>query len=378
MKVRTASGCCSNTILKRVKNQTETHYMKCFHCNGCGLMVFFQNDHCGQCGRSLGFLPETLNLAAVELNSQNLWVPFAADANDRAYRSCANEQPDQICNWMVPADDPNPFCVACRLNDTIPNLTVRGNLERWRKLELAKRRCLYTLLQLQLPTEGIPGEGRPSLRFRFLGDDPNGSPITTGHENGIITLNIAEADADERESRRLKLHEPYRTLIGHFRHETGHYYWDRLVANTPHLQPFRELFGDETVNYGAAMQAYYQQGPPTDWAARHITAYASAHPWEDWAETWAHYLHIMDTLETAASFGVSVNADKGAGQISAPKFRTQVNFDELLAAWFPLCCALNSINRGMGLPDLYPFVIPPAVVEKIRFIHHLINPALSK
>ena len=141
-------------------------------------------------------------------------------------------------------------------------------------------------------------------------EDAQNKPVKTGHENGVITVNIAEADEDEREHRRLAMHEPYRTLVGHLRHESGHFYWDRLIANSPNLIQFRELFGDETLDYEVALEAHYKQGPPAEWSERNVTAYASSHPWEDWAETWAHYLHIMDTLETAASFGVGIDPDK--------------------------------------------------------------------
>jgi hypothetical protein len=251
------------------------------------------------------------------------------------------------------------------------------NHERWEKLELAKRRCIYTFLKLGLPIESAPGSNEPSLKFSFLQDKEN-APVKTGHENGMITVNVAEADDDEREHRRLTFHEPYRTLVGHFRHESGHFYWDRLIANSPNLNRFRELFGDETADYDAALQAYYKQGAPAGWQTRTVTAYASSHPWEDWAETWAHYLHIMDTLETAAGFGVSVNPDNAANNASQKNspvmFSGQMDFDAMLAEWIPLTCALNSINRGMGLSDLYPFVIPPAVVEKLRFIHEVIDP----
>ena len=339
------------------------------------MMVFFQNDRCVKCGHQLGFLPDVLDLSALEVATNNQWLASSPLASGSLYRECSNRFQFHACNWMVPENDPNPYCVACRLNEVIPDLTKEKNLERWIKLELAKRRCLYTFLKLGLPVEGGNGN-QPVLSFRFLEDQP-GAPVKTGHENGRITVNIAEADEDEREHRRLQMHEPYRTLIGHLRHESGHYYWDRLIANSNDLNRYRELFGDETVDYGSALQTYYQQGPADDWKDRTVTAYASSHPWEDWAETWAHYLHIMDTLETAAGFGVSVDPDNkandGSKANSSIAFDENMEFDELLAEWIPLTCALNSINRGMGLSDLYPFVIPPAVVEKLRFIHDVIN-----
>ena len=190
-------------------------------------------------------------------------------------------------------------------------------------------------------------------------------------------MNIAEVDDLEREQRRMSLQEPYRTLLGHFRYEVGHYYWDRLIGGTPSLARFRELFGDETQDYAAALKSHYAQGPPSNWQARCVSAYATAHPWEDWAETWAHYLHIVDTIETAASFGMTLQPRHPAAQTMTfdPKeligFRT--DFDSMVGNWMPLTYALNSLNRGMGLPDLYPFVLSELVVEKLRFIHQVVQ-----
>jgi hypothetical protein len=356
--------------------ETGFDFMKSFYCASCGMMVFFENDHCVKCQRQLGFLPDVLELSALEPLEDDQWRANSPRANNGVYRSCANREQYKTCNWMVLAEDPNPFCASCRLDEIIPNLKDGNNLARWEKLELAKRRCIYTFLKLDLPIESAAGSNGAALRFRFLQDE-GGSPVKTGHQDGVITVNVTEADTDQREHRRLTLHEPYRTLVGHFRHESGHFYWDRLVANSPHLQRFRELFGDETVDYDAALKTYYQQGPAIDWPDRTVTAYASSHPWEDWAETWAHYMHIMDTLETAASFRMSVDINEKAGtsptKISTPTFDEHTDFDTLLAEWTPLVCALNSINRGMGLPDLYPFTIPPAVVEKLQFIHVIIQ-----
>jgi hypothetical protein len=337
-------------------------------------MVFFENNRCLKCDHPLGFLPEALELRALAdiAGSQGQCRPIGEGADGRTYRNCANGTQHGVCNWLVPADDANTFCLACRLNDVIPNLNDAKNLRRWSKLELAKRRCVYTLLRLGLPVLGAPDKQIPALRFRFLEDQPN-DPVKTGHENGLITINVAEADEDERERRRLQLHEPYRTLVGHFRHESGHYYWDRLIAGSPNLARFRELFGDETAAYDAALREYYRQGPPADWATRTVTPYASSHPWEDWAESWAHYLHIVETLESAAAFDLRVKDDvvhkSGPLQIKADR---HLDFDQLILGWTPLVCALNAINRGMGLSDLYPFVISPPVVEKLRFIHGVV------
>jgi hypothetical protein len=277
----------------------------------------------------------------------------------------------------VPVEDQNPFCAACRLNQIVPDLSIPENLARWHKLELAKRRVIFTLLSLRLPIESDTSENRPSLRFRFLGDSPGSPPVLTGHEGGLITINIAEADDVERERRRVHLNEPYRTLLGHLRHEVAHYYWVRLIADSGWVPRFRELFGDETRDYGAALQTYYQKGPPPDWQTHFVSAYASAHPSEDWAETGAHYLHIRDTLETAAASGLTLQIENSAATKadSASKNTAEAkrSFDRLLENWLPLTCVLNNLNRGMGLPDLYPFVLTGPAIKKLSFVHEVIQ-----
>jgi hypothetical protein len=212
------------------------------------------------------------------------------------------------------------------------------------------------------------------LSFELKADLPD-QPVLTGHENGTICVNIDEADDAERERRRTSLHEPYRTLLGHFRHEIGHYYWDRLIQGSTRLESFRQLFGDEQVNYNDALKLYYEKGPRTDWNQSFVSAYASAHPWEDWAETWAHYMHMADTLETAMACGLSLQPDRQndpALEKLPNKPSTVRSFEEVINPWFPLTYVLNSLNRGMGLADAYPFVLSPVAVEKLRFVHETI------
>jgi len=345
--------------------------LKTFRCDRCANLLFFENVKCLKCGATLGFLPESNTLAAIEPLQNGHWRAPSSSDPKKEFRLCENSRLHEICNWMTPADDPDSFCASCRLNILIPDLSAPGNLERWHKLENAKRRILYTVLRLHLPVQGIPEENRPPLRFKFAADLP-GQPVTTGHADGAITINIAEADDAERERRRVNLHEPYRTLLGHVRHEIAHYYWDRLIARTTWQKPFRALFGDETADYSAALQRHYAQGPPPDWPERHVSAYASSHPWEDWAETWAHYFHIIDMVETAESFGLSLRvklADAPATAKPRSGYDPDTDFDTLLQHWFPLTYALNSLNRGMGLLDAYPFVLSPRAIEKLRFIH---------
>jgi hypothetical protein len=351
--------------------------MKAFHCHGCGSLVFFENVKCVTCGHVLGFLPSPGELAALEPAQNGFWRALTAVESDQCYHFCSNGQQHEVCNWMVEANDPNPFCVSCRLNTLIPNLTVPGNLRRWRNLEMAKRRIIYTIMRLGLPLDGAPEQNRPALRFNFVGDIEGGPTTLTGHLNGLIAINIAEADDDERERRRVHLHEPYRTLLGHLRHEVAHYYWDRLIANSPWLSEFRKLFGDETADYGGALKHYYAQGPPPDWQARHASAYASAHPWEDWAESWAHYFHILDMVETAESFGITLAPKHPAASsmTATPRngYDRNMSFEAVLENWFPLTYALNALNRGMGLHDVYPFSLSNQAIGKLRFIDQVVR-----
>ncbi len=280
---------------------------------------------------------------------------------------------------MIEADDPDHYCTACWHNRTIPDTAIPENAAAWRKIELAKHLLFYSLMKLKLPLNEKNEDGSARLAFDFLASSPQqeGPRVMTGHDNGLITLALEEADDAEREKRRTSMHEPYRTLVGHFRHEVGHYFWDVLVRDGGQLENFHKIFGDESVDYGEALQKHYANGAPPDWQQRFISAYASSHPWEDFAETWAHYLHIVDTLEMARAFGMYVHPRLARpGELDA-----QVDFDPytvrdpkaLIDTWLPLSSALNALNRTMGLLDLYPFVLSPMVIEKLSAIHDLVH-----
>jgi hypothetical protein len=258
----------------------------------------------------------------------------------------------------------------------IPNLS-RTSQEVWYRLEVAKRRLIYGVLSLHLPLEQQDANTPNGVAFSFL-EDPQGlngdsGRILTGHNNGSITINIAEVDDIKREQQRLQHNEPYRTLLGHFRHEIGHYFWDRLIVGTAAQEAFRARFGDERVDYAAALQRHYSVGPPPDWADSFISAYATSHPWEDWAESWAHFMHITDALETAAAIGLSLTPrrpDEPAFAARADSAQAVVkSFDRMIEQWLPLSYVVNNLNRGLGLPDSYPFVLSPVVIEKLRFVH---------
>ena len=351
--------------------------MKLFKCQSCQQILYFENDVCVKCGHTLGYVPEVATVSALEPEG-DLWRALASP--DVLYRFCANAQ-NAACNWLVESTSSESFCLSCRHNRTIPDLTIADNLAHWQKIEIAKHRLFYSLLLLKLPapTKGeSPEEG---LAFDFLAElpQPDAPRVMTGHDNGLITIALAEADDAVREKNRVAMHEPYRTLLGHFRHEIGHYYWDRLVRDGGQLDGCRQLFGDDSQDYGQALQAHYANGAPPDWQANFVSHYASSHPWEDFAETWAHYLHIVDTLEIARAFGLSTQPRPAEDE----ELDASVDFDpyraseigRLIDSWTPLSLALNSLNRAMGQPDVYPFVLSPPVIEKLGFIHRLVHPS---
>jgi hypothetical protein len=266
------------------------------------------------------------------------------------------------------------------LNRFIPDQSVPENQILWHRIENAKRRVVSSLISLGLPVASRVNEDPAhGLAFDFLQSPVNGAPVMTGHENGVITMNVEEADDSKRERIRAKMREPYRTLVGHFRHEVGHYYWDRLIANSYWLSSFRSLFGDERVDYDAALRRNYDIGPPENWSQFYVSSYAGVHPWEDWAETWAHYMHMVDTLGTAVSVGlkpetVAMPFDPFTDDaLYQPGNEDSTRFLSFLNAWLKLSAVLNELSRSMGQPDFYPFVLPRAAVGKLHFVHTLIG-----
>ena len=356
--------------------------MKTFRCDHCGHPLFFENVLCLHCGSTLAFLPNRLALCAIEPvpdDTGGLWRRKRArrvKAESRQYRQCDNNVQHQACNFAVPAEDPNPLCVSCRLTRILPDLTLGENHTRWYRIETAKRRLFYTLARLRLVSVEPPSGDQGGPVFQFLQDQP-GQHVLTGHSNGVITLNVAEADDEERVRRRLALHEPYRTLLGHLRHESGHYYWDRLIAGTDRLEAFRGMFGDERADYAQALQAHYAAGGmPANWQLAHVSAYATSHPWEDWAETWAHYLHMVDLMETASSYSTRVvvpGTDEDDAEEVADPFEGTSDFDHLVDQWVPLTLLVNSLNRSLGQDDAYPFALTAQALEKLRFVHDAIH-----
>jgi hypothetical protein len=360
--------------------------VKTFHCTGCQALIFFENTQCLACGRALAYYADRAEMLALESAGDGVWHSVRGEIVEKeSYKFCANYQDHGTCNWALRGDDPESMCCSCRLTHTIPNLEVPGNVEAWAKLETAKRRLIYALLSLKLPVRSKRTDDEAGLEFRFLSDSVSAgdqSRVLTGHDNGLITINVAESDDVYREKQRLALREPYRTLLGHFRHEIGHYYWDVLIAGSDRLEDFRRLFGDERADYQLSLKQHYDAGPPPNWADSFISAYASTHPWEDWAESWAHVLHMVDALETAHFVGLSVKpARRDEPELSVPAVPTrgQVGvFERLIEEWATLTYVLNNLTRGLGLADAYPFVLSTPIVDKLRFVCETIAGSSTK
>ena len=356
----------------------------------CGSLIFFRNSFCLNCHTALGYDPVVGKVLPLDEGPEpNTWVladKFVTGKADLYWR-CANVNTAAVCNWLVPisgVDHAPSLCVSCRLNRTIPDLTSSENQALWASIEKAKRRVVSALLALGLPViSKVSEDPQRGLAFDILRSPANGPRILTGHDEGLITLNIEEADDVTREKIRKQMHEPYRTLVGHLRHEVGHYYWDRLVDNTPHLENYRELFGDERTDYDEALKKNYEQGPRRDWPAHYVSSYASVHPWEDWAESWAHYMHMLDTLSTALSFGLSAQSVEMPFVPFTPDALWEHGVDKeaflaLLNSWLKLTAVLNELCRSMGQPDFYPFTLPTPTVRKLHFIHSVIRAACSE
>lgn len=323
--------------------------MRAFACGNCNLLVFFENTVCLHCGAALAF-----------------------DWDEREVRAFLDEPPRCAnreiagCNWLPEAD--GELCPSCERTQTRPRDADDEGLERYAVAEAAKRRLLFQLGELGLPIE--------ALRFDLLSSAEE--PVTTGHADGLITLDLAESDDAERERLRMQLDEPYRTVLGTLRHETGHAMWPLLIDDESTRERARELFGDEREDYGAALERHYEQGPPEDWAQEYVSAYATMHPAEDWAETFAHYLHIRDVLQTSGAHGVGVAGPSVVGlrrraeDLSAVPGPVPTEIEALVGDWLPLTYALNAINRSMGRKDLYPFVLTEPTIAKLGFVHERI------
>lgn len=380
--------------------------MKTFKCSCKNQPVlFFESSHCLACGRTVGLDDFFEKVEPYEFDEKSGQYFKAAQPQIR-YQKCDNYANHKTCNGMVnlnnfvpAADSDEVLCFGCRFNETIPDLTVAAHIPLWRKMETAKRRALYTLKALSLPLRTIARDPKGGLSFDFTTDRDvndhfhsklkNTETVFTGHASGHITINLAEANDVARSRTMLAMKERYRTLLGHFRHELGHYYFDKLIAGLPEKHALcKKYFGDDEADYKKAMDKYYKHGAPAKWRDHFISEYATMHPYEDWAETWAHYMHIIDTLETAQNFSITGSISGKAadnddvGELNLPQdayfFSSQTPITSILDAWIDFSVILNSLNRSMGLRDAYPFVLTQSVCTKLSFIHHAIHDRLER
>lgn len=350
--------------------------MKLFHCDHCGHLLYFENVRCERCGHRLGYEPDANVLVSLD-GGEAVWTAPALGGAEFVF--CANAAFD-ACNWLVPHQPGgDPYCRACRHNALVPPLEDVADLARWQVIERAKKRLVYSLLRLRLPLATRSQDALHGLAFQFPREDIAVVPVVTGHESGLITIALLEADDAAREYRRTQLREPYRTLLGHFRHEIGHHYWDILVNGQPAHARFRELFGDESADYQAGLQLHYANGAAPGWQQTHVSAYATAHPWEDFAETFAHYLHLVDTTEMAAAFGVRLRPSVDKEGVLAARLDFDPydggGIEALVDNWVPLASLINNLNRAVGQQDAYPFILTPQVIEKLGFVADLVHAA---
>jgi len=380
--------------------------MKTFKCS-CKdhQILFFEDSNCSACGRTVGLDDEFDKVEPYDLDEESGQYYKEAQPDIR-YQKCDNHANFKTCNGMVnlntfvPVEDKDEvLCFACRFNETIPDLSIVEHIPLWKKMETAKRRALYTLKALSLPLRNISQDPDTGLSFDFTTDrDVNDHFVTkledseavfTGHDCGHITINLAEANDVARSHTKLAMGERYRTLLGHFRHELGHYYFDILIAGSPEKHALcKKYFGDDELDYKKALDKHYKNGPPVDWSETFISEYATMHPYEDWAETWAHYMHIMDTLETAKNFSItgstsgnSVDAEE-VEDLNLPQgayfFSAQTSITSILDTWVDFAVILNALSRSMGMNDAYPFVLTQPVRTKLSFIHHAIHDRLNR
>src|SRR3984885_12015139 len=344
-----------------------TSYMRDFHCPNCGQRLTFENSACLNCGSPLGFSLDEMALLVLTTGEDADRAGFVSAAE---YELCANRNLAE-CNWLVPINRPSLLCVSCALTTERPNDADTAGLVEFARAEAAKRRLVVELHELKLPIIGHDQDPDYGLAFRLLSSAHE--TVMTGHENGVITIDLAEGDDVHREQLRVEMDEPYRTLLGHFRHEVGHYYFYRLISpSSDDDARFRELFGDPDADYQEALDRHYSEGAPEGWKKQFVSSYASMHAAEDWAETFAHYLHIRDTLDTAAWSGfVPATATFDRPVLGPSAFQTIIDM------WLPLSWSLNMVNRSMGHDDLYPFVLPTAVLKKMKFIHTVIDEVTS-
>ncbi|WP_457301147.1 zinc-binding metallopeptidase family protein [Phyllobacterium sp. P5_D12] len=350
--------------------------MRLFTCDNCKNVVFFDNRQCVQCKSRLAYEPVTMTMRAISSEAVGSWRFVRGERLDACM--CANASFD-VCNWLVDPLASRGFCLSCRHNRLVPSIKTSEGLNHWRKISRAQQHLFYSILRWNLPHPDRDEDPTGGLVFDFLEDQhlPSGMivPAMSGHDEGLITIRAAEADDATREEARQSVHELYRTLLGHLRHESGHFIWNKLVRDGNDLENYRSVFGDERADYEQALQHYYANGPLLGWQESFVSAYASSHPWEDFAECFAHYIHIVDSLETAREFGVAAKPPKHLAMAASINFDPYQadNAEQLVSTWVPLSIAINSIQRSMGQSDSYPFVLSSPVIVKLEYLHRLVQ-----
>jgi len=335
-------------------------------CPRCRSVTVLETLECAGCELAVGFHPPTLTMR--EATREGVGI------DDRVWFPCSNR--DWRCNWLVAEDAGAGRCLSCRLNRQRPEASDTIALEKLADASRVMRRLLVQLAELGLPVDPHY-EREGGLAFDLLSSYSGQGRVTIGHANGVVTIDLVETLDDYREALRIRLREPYRTMLGHFRHEVGHYYQWILVEQTDWIDECRELFGDERASYSEALDRHYREGAPEGWEASYISEYATMHPWEDFAESFAHYLHITDSLTTAAAGGLVLQADRLDGLVDADiaprRSYQEASTSEMLADWQWLSLLLNRVNHAMGRSDLYPFTITEAVRTKLDFVHRVVQ-----
>jgi hypothetical protein len=332
--------------------------MRLFVCPVCQQQIYFDNTVCLNCGSEIAFAPDRLQMVAL-------------GGAGGAHRTCVQRQTAEACNWAIEAHDPIERCRSCRLTGA---LSAVGADALRARAEAAKRQVLYTLLQLGVPFAAKLGEDdRQGLRFVWALPGQSASSLLTGHHNGTIVLNLNEADDAHREATRVSFGEPQRTVLGHLRHELAHYFFQRFIEGRPEIASFRDSFGDERSDYATALQRHYERGAAADWQQHFVSAYASAHPWEDWAETCAHYLLMVEAVDTAAAWGLQL-APAGGMRVPLGETAATAPVERLVIDhWLPMARFLNAMSRSLGLADSYPYLLPPPVLGKLRFVQNILT-----
>src|SRR5271168_5417104 len=366
--------------LKRCGRPARTATMesvRAFACPVCHGFVPFESRRCPNCLAELGLYVPSRTMVAT-------WSG-AAVIDGQIWIACTRAG-SLGCNWLVPQEQElggqRGRCLADSLIRREPDTDDTVAVEKLVSTGIGLRRLICQLIDIGLPVDPF-WRRNGGLAFDLLSSYSGGERVVIGHAGGVITIDLVESLDAYRESLRVRLGEPYRTMLGHFRHEVGHYYQNILVETGPgaarYLDECRALFGDERADYQAEIARHYKFGAPKNWTESFISEYATMHPWQDFAECFAHYLHITDTINTVGEAGLILIADRA--RVAVPRdivplaSYADVPIEQLLYDWKWLALFFNRINTAMGKRPLYPFEIPPPVIRKLGFVHKVVRQA---